>query len=101
MTNRMSGSTLRLAPPWIRSRETRMSNIGISSPLARIALVAAGFTLLGASLAQAGTPRCAPHADMLALLAKQYGKAPQAVAIANENHVIEVLSSKEGTFTIL
>ena len=78
-----------------------MTNVGISFPLARIALVAAGLTLLGASLAQAGTPRCAPHADMLAALAKQYGEAPQAVGIVNESSFIEVLSSKEGSFTIL
>jgi hypothetical protein len=66
MMDGRSGLTLRLAPSWVQSRETRMTNIGISFLLIRIAFVAAGLTLLGSSLAQAGTPRYAPHADMLA-----------------------------------
>ena len=64
-------------------------------------LAALALTLCGTSLAQAGTPRCAPHADMLSVLAKQYGEAPQASGIVNGNTVLEVLSSKTGSFTIL
>ena len=64
-------------------------------------LAAVALTLASSGLAQAGTPRCAPHADMLSVLAKQYGEAPQAIGIVNGNHVVEVLSSKAGTFTIL
>jgi hypothetical protein len=80
-----------------------MSNVGFSSPLTGIAFAAATLTLLGANLAHAGTPRCAPHADMLSVLAKQYGEAPQAVGIVNgaRSAVIEILSSKQGSFTIL
>ena len=78
-----------------------MSKVGFSSPLIGFAFAAATVTLLGANLAHAGTPRCAPHADMLAVLAKKYGEALQAVGIANENHFIEVLSSRQGSFTIL
>ena len=58
-------------------------------------------TLLGAGLAHAATPRCAPHADMLAVLAKHYGEAPQAIGIVDESRFIEVLSSRRGTVTIL
>ena len=64
-------------------------------------LAALALALCGTSLAQAGTPRCAPHADMLSVLAKQYGEAPQAIGLVNGNTVLEVLSSKTGTFTIL
>ena len=64
-------------------------------------LAALALTVCGTSLAQAGTPRCAPHADMLSVLAKQYGEASQAVGFVNGNTVLEVLSSKMGTFTIL
>src|SRR3712207_5652339 len=59
------------------------------------------LTLCGTGLAQAGTPRCAPHADMLSVLAKQYGEVPQALGVVNGSRVIEVLSSKQGSFTIL
>jgi hypothetical protein len=38
---------------------------------------------------------------MLSVLAKQYGEAPQAIGLVGGSRVIEVLSSKEGTFTIL
>ena len=64
-------------------------------------LAAAALTLLCAGPALAGAPRCAPHADMLALLAKQYGEAPKAVGIVNATRVVEILSSREGSFTIL
>ena len=64
-------------------------------------LAALALTLFSTSLAQAGTPRCAPHADMLSVLAKQYGEAPQAIGIVKGNIVLEVLSSKAGSFTIL
>ena len=64
-------------------------------------LVAAALTLFCSGLAQADAPRCAPHADMLALLAKHYGEAPKAVGIVNAARFIEILSSKSGTFTIL
>ena len=62
---------------------------------------ALALTLAGTGLAQAETPRCAPHADMLALLAKHYGEAPQAVGLIGGNAVLEVLSSRAGSFTIL
>ena len=64
-------------------------------------LTALALTLCGSSLTQAGTPRCAPHADMLSVLAKQYGEVPQAIGIVKGNIVLEVLSSKAGSFTIL
>jgi hypothetical protein len=64
-------------------------------------LTTVALTLCSTSLAHAGTPRCAPHADMLLVLAKQYGEAPQAIGLVNGDRVIEVLSSKAGTFTIL
>ena len=64
-------------------------------------LATVALTLVGTGLAQAGTPRCAPHADMLSVLAKKYSETPQAIGIVNGDHVIEVLSSKGGTFTIL
>ena len=64
-------------------------------------LAATALTLFCSSLAQADTPRCAPHADMLALLAKHYGEAPKTVGIVNQNRFVEVLSSREGSFTIL
>jgi hypothetical protein len=78
-----------------------MNTVRFSLPMAAIAFAAVTLPFFGASLAQAGTPRCAPHADMLAVLAKQYGEAPQAIGLVNGNHVIEVLSSKQGSFTIL
>ena len=78
-----------------------MYAVGFSFPLARIAVAAVGLTLLGAGFALADTPRCAPHADMLSVLAKQYGEAPQAIGIVNGNTVLEVLSSKTGSFTVL
>ena len=64
-------------------------------------LAALALTLCSTSLTQAGTPRCAPHADMLSVLAKQYGEAPQAIGLVSGTAVLEVLSSKAGTFTVL
>jgi hypothetical protein len=52
-------------------------------------------------VSQTGVPHCSPHADMLLVLAQQYGEAPQAIGLVGGSRVIEVLSSKEGTFTIL
>jgi len=69
--------------------------------LASSSFIAVAVILSGTGLTHAATPRCAPHADMLAVLAKQYGEAPQAIGIVNESRFVEVLSSKEGTFTIL
>jgi hypothetical protein len=65
------------------------------------ALAVAALTVLCAGVAEANAPRCAPHADMLALLARHYGEVPQAVGLINQNRVVEVLSSRQGTFTIL
>ena len=64
-------------------------------------LVALVLTLCGTGLAQAAQSRCAPHADMLSVLAKQYGETPQAIGLIGGNTVLEVLSSKAGSFTIL
>ena len=62
---------------------------------------ALALTLCGTGLAQADTLRCAPHADMLSVLAKQYGETPQAIGLISGTTVLEVLSSKAGSFTIL
>ena len=64
-------------------------------------LTALALTLSSSSLAQAETLRCAPHANMLSALAKQYGEAPQAIGIVNGSTVLEVLPLKTGSFTIL
>jgi hypothetical protein len=52
-------------------------------------------------VSQSGVPQCSPHAEMLSVLAKQFGEAPQSIGLVGGSRVIEVLSSKEGTFTIL
>lgn len=51
--------------------------------------------------AAAEAPQCAAHEEMVKVLAKRYSEAPKAVGLVNENRVVELFVSKQGSWTIL
>lgn len=47
-------------------------------------------------------PACAPHAEALAILAKQYRERRVAAGVSNGGELVEVFATKDGaTWTIL
>jgi hypothetical protein len=47
-------------------------------------------------------PRCAPHAQIIGILAAQYGETQQGYGINTGDALVEVYANREaGTFTIL
>src|SRR5262245_32705896 len=58
--------------------------------------------LLTMPAAAAGSPLCAPRADLLKQLSDRYKEAPVAVGLSNTGALIEVLTSEQGsTWTIM
>lgn len=67
----------------------------------RLVTLAAAATFFMPATAQAA-PACAPHAEALALLAKQYQERRIAVGVTTAGGLVEVLASADGaTWTIL
>ena len=50
--------------------------------------------------ADAGVP-CGPRADIIKMLSDKYREAPRAMAIAGQTSLVEVFTSKAGSWTIL
>ena len=69
-------------------------------PILMLAAVVAGSWTLPATAGQQ-VLSCANRDDMVKVLAKRYGEAPRAIGVANPSAVIEVFTSKSGTWTIL
>ena len=69
-------------------------------PILLLAAVAAGSWTLPATASQEMLS-CANRADMVKVLAKRYGEKPRAIGVANPTAVIEIFTSKNGTWTIL
>ena len=69
-------------------------------PFLILAAVFAGSWTLPATAEQQGLP-CANRNDMVKTLAKRYRELPRAVGLANSSAVIEIFTSKAGTWTIL
>lgn len=69
-------------------------------PFLLLAAVFAGSWTLPATAEQQALS-CANRADMVELLARRFGEAPRAVGLANPSAVIEVFTSRAGTWTIL
>ena len=69
-------------------------------PFIVIGAVLAGSWTLPATAQQQGLA-CAKRADMIRTLAKRYSEAPRAIGLAGQQAMIEIFTSKAGTFTIL
>lgn len=57
--------------------------------------------LLAAPAAAEQPLQCTNHDDLVAFLATHYDEHPTAVGLVSDGRVIEVLTSRAGTFTIL
>ena len=68
-----------------------------NSTLARLA-VAAAIAGLTPSLAVAN---CGPHQEMIKVLAKKYLESPKAVGTVNDDKLVELFVSAQGSWTIL
>ncbi len=67
-----------------------------------IIAVGVSFILLTMGIANAQqVPRCADRPDVIEKLAKDYQEAPTAMGLANNGSVLEVVSSSDGSWTIL
>lgn len=69
-------------------------------PFLMLAALAAGSWTLPAT-AQQQVLSCADRDAMVRVLAQRYHEAPRAVGLANATAMIEVFTSKAGTWTIL
>ncbi|MCR4341867.1 MAG: hypothetical protein NUW01_18480 [Gemmatimonadaceae bacterium] len=70
----------------------------------RYILAAAAFALaLFGSFARAETPQpvCGTHADVLAWMKQAYSEVPVSIGLASNGAIVEVLRSREGTWTIV
>jgi hypothetical protein len=45
-------------------------------------------------------PQCGPHDNVADELAKQYGEAPHAMGLAQDNTVMELYAAETGTWTL-
>ncbi len=69
-------------------------------PFLILAAVAAGSWTLPAT-AEQQVMECARRDDMVKVLAQRYRELPRAIGLANSSSVIEIFTSKAGTWTIL
>ena len=69
-------------------------------PFLLLAAAAAGSWTLPAT-AQQHLLSCANRAEMVKVLSSRYREEPRAIGLANQSAVIEVFTSKAGTWTIL
>ena len=69
-------------------------------PFLLLAAAAAGSWTLPAT-AEQQVLSCANRADMVKVLSQRFREAPRAIGLANSSAIIEVFTSKSGTWTIL
>ncbi|MFO1132519.1 MAG: hypothetical protein U1E16_11000 [Hyphomicrobiales bacterium] len=72
----------------------------MKAPLLILAAAAAGSWTLPATATQQ-VSSCANHDEIVKVLAQRYHEAPRAIGLASRSAVIEVFTSKSGTWTIL
>ena len=65
------------------------------------ACLALAFVAWGAQQAKPHPIPCAKHDDVLASLKRLYGEEIRAVGATKSNNLIELLTSEEGTFSII
>jgi hypothetical protein len=60
-----------------------------------------GGAMLGINQAQAQTPTCAQHPQIVERLAEHFGETRQSIGLSNDNTVVEVFASTDtGSWTI-
>ncbi len=67
--------------------------------LAFLAIIIA--SLLGVRYAAAQERQCAPRADVVAGLARNYAETPVAMGIAANGHLLELFAAATGTWTLV
>lgn len=69
-------------------------------PFLLLAALLAGSWAIPATAQQQRLP-CGKRDEMVKALASQYREAPRALGLANQSAIIEIFTSKAGTWTIL
>jgi cytochrome c1 len=72
----------------------------VKLPFLLLVAIAAGSWALPATARQHASS-CANHDEIVKILTERYREAPRAIGLANKSAVVEVFTSKAGTWTIL
>ena len=68
--------------------------------MSRLVLLLSGSSIAFPALAEQAGP-CVEHADFLDHLSSAYKEAPVAMGVTSNGHMLEVVASESGTWTII